>query len=1090
MHEFSLFLLQHWLPVGIASITFFLVGMMIAKFIWGRYSQRLSFAVDENMNLASQWSALGASQRDLFKKLRSRWQDDREAWEARLAETEEALLDRDARITQLSHQLKSDGKTVPAEIEIDQGLRQEVAGLRAELESREAELKELKAEVELREEGADLSDPMPLGLGGTIEGSVADEKELEKRIRDLEQDLIDTHDELHDVRAGYHKQVELVEVLEARLETQDKQAQEVQESGSEISDLKSKLEEQETQARQSAQFLALSGQRGREIQRFRAQLAEVNQENASLNASLEEALDKAEFEKEVESLRELVEEKEGELEGARGDLAKANSEAEELRASISEQETSIKSLQDDLEKANEMDRRRVLLQSELNDACHEMYDVRKALNHRLDEIELLEARLDELELVEEEKEQLEATLHEVRHELSDLRLSHEEKSAEVEQQGAQMEELEAIIEDRGAEVNDLSSELRQKRDQLRESKESLAQKEGELEALSFESESFNKKLSAKEEFQNDQTRRIADLEQALTERYRELNEVRALYDEKSKSARYHASRADQVESELERRKGEFEESDLKVATAEQALDEANLKLENLTEELNNSEATIAHLQGQLQAVSREKDDTIRELERASKRVEELENATSEREQRIQQFERDWREAVSQSEKLKAQLEKLQQELEEFEKKHGTLQAENSELNRQIDAGSSQGEKLSRRVVELEQRIAQLQTEVEEAQGHRDEARESISKLEVSLSSSDERVLALSSQIEEQERELEDWKLQVDALASEVEEREKAVKEAEAARDDFEQRIAATTGYVELLRAKQTGLPNEASEEFSQLKANLEEKERLANSLVEQRNRGMAEIERLRLKVSKRGESIRELQNEVSNIMMQRADRDNEISLLKNKLRAVESELDAARMATDQASQSAITGSSVIQDLEITLQKTLSGEISGGGGMSLDELAEQNGHHAPGSQPSDTLDVTSSPGGANESEAAENPEPSGSSSGSPEIYFAEHSAELNESAKQAIDQLARRIRKDGKPIAVSIIGFAGSEGTQDFAERLSAQRADAVRERLLARGVAQTVLTVRGAGQDRRFTDARARRVDLILESKALAEAVN
>ena len=68
-------------------------------------------------------------------------------------------------------------------------------------------------------------------------------------------------------------------------------------------------------------------------------------------------------------------------------------------------------------------------------------------------------------------------------------------------------------------------------------------------------------------------------------------------------------------------------------------------------------------------------------------------------------------------------------------------------------------------------------------------------------------MALSSQIEEQERELEDWKLQVDALASEVEEREKAVKEAEAARDDFEQRIAATTGYVELLRAKQTGLPN-------------------------------------------------------------------------------------------------------------------------------------------------------------------------------------------------------------------------------------------------------------------------------------------
>jgi outer membrane protein OmpA-like peptidoglycan-associated protein len=505
------------------------------------------------------------------------------------------------------------------------------------------------------------------------------------------------------------------------------------------------------------------------------------------------------------------------------------------------------------------------------------------------------------------------------------------------------------------------------------------------------------------------------------------------------------------------------------------------------------------------------------LERANRRVEELESATSEREQRIIQFEADWKEALSQSEQLNKQLDTLREELEAAEKHSGRLQSENSELNRQIEAGTDRGEMLSRRVVELEQRIEQLQTEVEEAQVHRDDARESISKLEASLSSSDERVMDLSRQIEEKDQELGDWKSQVDALAEEHSQHQEKLREAEqvaaSAKAEYEERLATASLDAKTLQEKQGGLVSQHSKELERLKKTWAEKEAITKSLSQQREKGVAEIERLRLKVSKRGQSIRDLQNEVSSIMMQRANRDDEIAMLKNKLRAVESELEDARKATKAVSNMAVAESPSLKSFEKTLQLTLSEEMAKGPGKPLDQIESDEeqalvaNHEVP--KPKKVLNLqapvpTESEGGIERKEpepkaapvaSVEEPQesepvPENQKSSSPEILFGEQSAELSGEAKQAIDEMARKIRKGANRLAVSIIGFAGAEGSPDYSERLSAQRADAVRERLLARGVAQTMLTVRGAGQDRRFTDARARRVELILESKAVAEAVN
>ena len=225
MHDFTLFLLKNWLPVGLAAIVFFAIGLLMAKFIWGRYNQRLSFAVEENLNLASQWSALGASQRDLFKKLRSRWQADRDAWETRISESETELATREARIEQLTAQLEGTGKDLPAPVVVDRGNEKRIELLEAQLKEKEQEIELLKAEAEEATSPGEFFAQAQVtkytsgddSVGETVTLTDDQTEELQRRIQELEQDLIDTHDQLHSVREDYDKQSGLVESLESQL---------------------------------------------------------------------------------------------------------------------------------------------------------------------------------------------------------------------------------------------------------------------------------------------------------------------------------------------------------------------------------------------------------------------------------------------------------------------------------------------------------------------------------------------------------------------------------------------------------------------------------------------------------------------------------------------------------------------------------------------------------------------------------------------------------------------------------------------------------------------------------------------------------
>ncbi|MEN8714616.1 MAG: OmpA family protein [Verrucomicrobiales bacterium] len=932
MHDFSLFFLKHILPVGIAANLFLLIGVLIAKFLWGRYSKRLSNAVEENLNLTSQWITLGASQRDLFKKLRARWQADRDAWEKCLSSLEEDILAKDSRIARLTAELQSSGKSIPAALVENEPMRVELRKLNEELEARDHEIVELK---EPENEEFTVSPLIPLA-------SNADNVDEDQRIQELEQDLIDTHDELHRVREDYLKQVELVESLESRLIESDQEKSEIDLAG-----------EAAALSANSAQFNALLARRSAELLSFRDEALVLKAQNKQLQAEVAKTKELDRVTAELNQTNSKLEEKEALLaskEKALNDAKAVQNEQaislESLELKVEARDAELDSLRSQIAELEVLNGRRAGLQVELNDAHHEMYDVRTALNERLDEIKMLEARLVKIDLAEDEAHALSEEVKDTRHELSDVRIALNSKTEEYGKLVAQMEELEAIIEDRSAEVEDLSSEVRQQRDQIRALKNSLAEKEGELEALGEESNAYTLSMNAKESFLNAQTARIADLEQSLAERYDELNEVRRQLGNDERDTQHHKARADQLEAELERRRSEFEASDTRIGEVENEIEAAHGKIAGLTEKLSASDESITDLEEQFVTLSRDKDEALRDLDRANTRIEELDEAARERQERILELEAESREASQ-------------------------------------DAGA------------IQRKVDSLNVEIEEANQHREEAKANLHELEKALRASDEKTLKLSCEIEE---------------------REDAIKQ-----------------------------------------------------YVEQQKQSVAEIEELRGKVFKRGDAIRDLQAEISSIILQRSERDKEISLLKKKLRSSEKHVDSSGSSTEPDAAS----------FDEALQKSLLSEQSGGG-VSLDDLDEEPGRdHAPApADQAEPAEVVES--GRVEAEMDEDA-----------VYFDEGSAALTDQSLGRLDELALDLRRGGRSRAsVAVITYAGAEGTSDFNESLSAKRADSVRERLLERGVPRSVITVQSSGQDRRFSDWRARRAELVLVPNAVAETVN
>ncbi|MDA7920927.1 OmpA family protein [Verrucomicrobiales bacterium] len=1095
MYDINLFLLESWLAFGVAAIVFFVIGLLLAKFTWGRFSSRLTNAVEENLNLAGQWSSLGSSQRDLFKKLRSRWQADRESWEL-------AIAAKEGQIKYLTATLYSSGKTVVLDSEDGSRAKAKITELETLLGKKETEITGLRSDLESQRKAAkekratDLT--VPISPISALLPSDAASETLNQKVKDLEQDLIDTHDELHDVRESYRKQVELVESLEAKLIEAPGSNRELFESATKVSDLEREVKtlaaNVQGESRKGAQFAALFSQRSREIASLRSGAADkVAVTELEALAGKHDSLIET-HEEEILSPKttndELVEKLELNISSLRDNLSASESEVTRLQGELKTAGAELEENSSRLAVLEDLERRKTSIQAELNDACHEMYDVRSGLRDRLDEIEILEARLDELDDLEEAHAATVQELSDARHELSDVRLALNEKIEALNKVEAGAEELEAIISDRGAEVNDLSSEVRQQRDLVRQLKNTLAEQEGELDALNVESSEVHSVIAAKTNLLEEHQTRIADLEKALSERYKEMNAIRVESSDHSFAAKDHESRAEQLESELERRVAIFDESDQRVASAEVALVVANEKIEELTELLASSESSISELRASLDEVSHEKDQKIRDLENASSRGQILEQAAREREEKLSQIEFDLQTSKSEASDFSSRLARITSEIEEARKEQKQSEAEVSQLEEALHESDAKTLMLSKDVDAKESELELVSSELSELKA----------ALELKVASAAEaeiRVETLKTELEEKVKALQAENLELTAAAIPAEEVQALKDQVEVLESENRESTGKSETAEELaksLRARADRLESENKELSDKSKTSEEELQKLEEEVVslrgsleqytQQREESIAEIDNLRDKVGQRGDSIRELKGQLSSIMMQRSSREDEISLLKDKLKAVGAELKASDASARQSLEASVTEAPVSPgiDLEEAIKSSLSFEQTSEGGTSLDELGDKQGHHnSPKESEPVPVEIPETVADTREVRGQEDDSA---------IYFDESVASLSDSELEKVDHCARLARRSRGKLAVTVIGFAGSEGSADFNESLSARRAEAVRERLLERGVTQSNVHVRNAGQDRRFSDWKARRVELVVAPKAVAETVN
>ena len=85
---------------------------------------------------------------------------------------------------------------------------------------------------------------------------------------------------------------------------------------------------------------------------------------------------------------------------------------------------------------------------------------------------------------------------------------------------------------------------------------------------------------------------------------------------------------------------------------------------------------------------------------------------------------------------------------------------------------------------------------------------------------------------------------------------------------------------------------------------------------------------------------------------------------------------------------------------------------------------------------------------------------------PEVQFATNRAELDDKAHVTLDVIARYIQADPSVRQVLVHGYTDEAGTEPKNNVLADQRAAAVRDYLVSRGVAAESLVLQGYGQNR------------------------
>ncbi len=891
--EKALFLLPDWLAVGAAVIVFAGIGLLIGKWIWGRQGSRLSRAVDENMNLLSQWAALGETQHVLFKKLRTRWQADRDSWGEQTSVWSKQLRGKDKAIRKLI-----------------------------------AKVKRLKEESELNTSKAG-------------EQAIAERDQeisgLEKRVEAIESELQDAYAEMADVRAGYLARAEAVRSLESGLTSR-------QVSGAESVDLEES----------NLQLSVLLRQRSIETARLR-QFSQKREVVEPISAFVESDTD----------------------------------ETLELR-------------------------------KQLDEAVGELSDIRSKHEDRAGEIRILENRLEDMQSSGSAQQGKSAgyldEIKDLRDELGDVRRGYHSKVREIESLRGAAEELESIIEDRNREIEDSGKELKGQLKVISTLRSSIAELEGELDGQDVESVDLVAELKEKSEqvqFLNDQ---MKSLEEAMAERYAEVNKVRAEWAQIE-------NRADRYSAESERLAKIVEEQDVELKRLSAELNERVTEIEPLNQGLREAREKLDRFEIESNAVRSELEEKELSLAVAEEGALRLRKALHER--------------TSELEKAQDELSTLKSELKERVK---TEEERKVELEDALSRLDEYDESLARRdksIQGMEETVDRIEAEADSLKILLEEGRRNTVDLESKIIEFEDLIESKNSEIGVFTREIRNLVESVDAPD----------------RDDGESGSGGSrTGEIDrLLEGGSDDVAGEATRVHIRILTDTVAD--LQNRLVEAEG-SYGACEREKALINEKNDTVREQFN------VELRSRDKQIQILKHEVSAQQAKLEELRKrATAEIEPSQRV---VVAEKEVVVAETVAGVRN----------------TAPATEVE-----------SNEKELKQRGENIWVS-----VHFEEKSFELKAAELAKIDEAARSIRRSGASFRVDVSGFSSLEGSSDYNEVLSARRADAVRERLIDVGVAQSNISTQGQGEHPDYAKSshswKARRVELAFVSEMACEAVS
>ena len=485
--ENALLLLPDWLAVGLAVLVFYGIGLLMAKWIWGRHAMRLSLAADENMLLLSQWSDLGETQNLLFRKLRTRWQSDRDAWDEQAASWAEQLSRKDKSIRKLIAEIKN--------------LKESRA---AEAQSDGPKIKELSGEIH----------------------------SLQRELNDKNSEIQDVVAELNDVRKGYLAKREKIENLECALDQSANTLHDVEAVNTQLEALLARRAMEITHFREATP----------PSEKADGDASHQSEDRAATTPLLDEPSPETEGELDASSVEDLpasaaVSNPDHHEQSGNQQVAMLNGQIEELESIVDDRNQEIEDaaseLKEQIRVISKLRSRVAELEGELDGQNVETVDLAQELEEKNEQIAFLTNRISE---VEEALADQYRDVNKVRSYWSQIENHAAELDAQSEKLSGELGEKTSEAEQLAADLERSVSELEPLRTRVDEVEEQLEAAQSQVEKLEEELGEKSLSLAVAEESRVELKKELQEREDSLELADNELNSLKLELQERDRSA--------------------------------------------------------------------------------------------------------------------------------------------------------------------------------------------------------------------------------------------------------------------------------------------------------------------------------------------------------------------------------------------------------------------------------------------------------------------------------------------------------------------------------------------------------------------------